>query len=59
MLKRHFEKLLLRPEDLSPSSADLVVIGAFNPGVSEVGDRVVVLVRVAERPRERRVGYVF
>jgi predicted GH43/DUF377 family glycosyl hydrolase len=57
MLKRHFERLLLSPKDLSPSSSDLVVIGAFNPGVIEVDDGVVLLVRVAQRPRERRVGF--
>lgn len=57
MLKRHFEKLLLRPEDISPSADDLAVIGAFNPGAIDVDDGVVLLVRVAERPRERRAGF--
>ena len=57
MLKRHFEKLLLGPEDLSPSAADLAVIGAFNPGAIEVDDGVVLLVRVAQRPWERRAGF--
>ena len=57
MLKRRFEKLLLGPEDLTPSADDLAVIGAFNPGAIEVDDGVVLLVRVAQRPRERRTGF--
>ena len=36
MLKRRFEKLLIRPEDVVPSGDDLEVIGAFNPGAVEV-----------------------
>jgi predicted GH43/DUF377 family glycosyl hydrolase len=57
MVRRLFEKLLLRPEDLKPSRDDWEVIGAFNPGAVVVGDDIVLLVRVAEQPRERRVGY--
>jgi predicted GH43/DUF377 family glycosyl hydrolase len=57
MLKRNFERLLVRPEDLSPSAAHLEVIGAFNPGAIEMEDGVVLLVRVAQRPRERRAGF--
>ncbi len=57
MLTRRFEKLLIRPEDLSPSRDDFEVIGALNPAVAEVGDDTVLLVRVAERPRERRPGW--
>lgn len=56
-MKRHFQKLLIRPEDLSPSADDLEVIGAFNPAASELDDGVVLMVRVAERPRERRAGF--
>jgi predicted GH43/DUF377 family glycosyl hydrolase len=56
MARRLFEKLLIRPEDLRPSRDDYEVIGAFNPGVAVVGDEIVLLVRVAEQPRERREG---
>lgn len=56
MLRRQFEKLLLRPEDLPPSRDDLEVIGTFNPGAVQAKDQVVLLMRVAERPRERRDG---
>jgi predicted GH43/DUF377 family glycosyl hydrolase len=57
MIRRLFERLLLRPADLKPSRDDFEVIGAFNPGATSVGGKVVVLVRVAERPRERRPGF--
>jgi predicted GH43/DUF377 family glycosyl hydrolase len=57
MVRRLFEKRLIRPEDLRPSRDDWEVIGAFNPGAAEVGDEIVLLVRVAEQPSERRAGY--
>lgn len=57
MLRRHFNACLLRPEDVSPSDDALEVVGAFNPGAVAVGDGAVLLVRVAERPKEQRDGY--
>ena len=57
LLTRHFERLLLRPADLEPSRDDFEVVGVFNPGAIVAGDEVVLLVRVAERPRERRPGF--
>ncbi len=57
LLKRHFEKLLLRPGDLEPSRDDFEVVGAFNPGAIRAGNEVILMVRVAERPRERRPGF--
>src|SRR5262249_25555376 len=50
-------RLLLRPEDVPPSRDDFEVVGVFNPGAVRARDEVVLLVRVAERPRERRPGY--
>lgn len=50
--------LLLRPQDVPPSRDDFEVVGVFNPGAVRVGDEVVLLVRVAERPREQRPGWV-
>jgi predicted GH43/DUF377 family glycosyl hydrolase len=50
-------RVLLRPEDLPPSRDDFEVVGAFNPGVVRMPVDVLMLVRVAERPRERRVGF--
>lgn len=49
-------KVLLRPGDVPPSRDGFEVVGTFNPGVVQAGDEVVLLVRVAERPRERRTG---
>lgn len=57
MIPRRFEKLLVRPEDLTPSADDLEIVGAFNPAAVEFDGGVALLVRVAERPRERRPGY--
>jgi predicted GH43/DUF377 family glycosyl hydrolase len=55
---RASKQLLLRPADFASSRDDLEVIGAFNPGVIEVQGQVVLLVRIAERPRESRNGFV-
>jgi predicted GH43/DUF377 family glycosyl hydrolase len=57
MVSRLSTNLLLRPEDVPPSRDDWEVIGTFNPGAVRFGDEVVLLVRVAERPRERRAGW--
>lgn len=57
ILPRRFEKLLLTPADLSPSREDFEVVGVFNPGVVRAGGEVMMLVRVAERPREVRRGF--
>lgn len=58
MIRRHSEALVLRPEDLKPIRDDFTVIGVFNPGAVKVNGENVLLARVAERPRERRPGYV-
>jgi len=56
MIRRLFNACLCRPADLRPSRDDLEIVGTFNPGAIAFGDEVVLLVRVAERPRERRAG---
>ncbi len=56
VLRRLFEKCLLRPADLAPSSDTMEVLSTFNPGVAALDGEVVLLVRVAERPRARRRG---
>jgi predicted GH43/DUF377 family glycosyl hydrolase len=58
MLTRRLNRCLLRPEDLAPTSPELRVVGAFNPGAVEVDGRVVLLVRVAEAAAEDRCGFV-
>jgi len=57
MIRRLFNACLCRPGDLRPSRDDLEIVGTFNPGAVAFGDEVILLVRVAERPRERRAGY--
>jgi len=56
-LSRLFNACLLRPRDLPPSQPDMEVIGVFNPGAAATENGVVLLVRVAQRTRERRRGY--
>src|SRR5262245_7683840 len=51
------KKLLLSPPDIPPSQDDLEVIGVFNPAAVEFHDEVQLMVRVAERPKEKRTGY--
>ena len=58
MLNRLHQQLVVRPQDVAASSDDMEVIGTFNPGAAEHGDEVLILVRVAERTREQRPGYV-
>jgi predicted GH43/DUF377 family glycosyl hydrolase len=41
---------IIRPEDVKPSQAGFEVIGVFNAGAARLGDNVVLLLRVAERP---------
>ena len=57
MIERHATHLMLRPEDIRPSHPDFEVIGVFNPGVVQHGDKTVILARVAERPLEQRPGW--
>ncbi|HJZ54737.1 MAG TPA: hypothetical protein VKE74_07240, partial [Gemmataceae bacterium] len=57
-IRRLSTRLLLRPEDVPPSRDDFEVVGVFNPGAARAENEVVLLVRVAERPRERRPGCI-
>jgi predicted GH43/DUF377 family glycosyl hydrolase len=50
-------RLLLRPADVPSSRDDFEVVGVFNPGAVRAGGEVVLLVRVAERPREHRPAF--
>ncbi len=57
LIARRWNSALLRPTDLAPSRSDFEVVGVFNPGAAVVAGEVVLLVRVAERPRDRRPGF--
>jgi len=41
---------IIGPEDVKPSRKDFEVFGAFNAAVARLGDEIILLVRVAERP---------
>jgi beta-1,2-mannobiose phosphorylase / 1,2-beta-oligomannan phosphorylase len=56
-MERSLRQLLISPADLAASRDDFEVIGAFNPGAVRTPEGVVLLMRVAERPRERRGGF--
>lgn len=47
------ENPILRPSDLVPSKPDLTIECLLNPGVFEYDGRVWMLLRVAERPRQK------
>jgi predicted GH43/DUF377 family glycosyl hydrolase len=57
MIRRLDTRLLLRPEDVPPSDDRFEVVGVFNPGAVRTEEEVVLLVRVAERPKEIRPGF--
>jgi predicted GH43/DUF377 family glycosyl hydrolase len=48
---RASENPIIRPENVRPSREDFEVIGVFNAGVARYADEVILLLRVAERPR--------
>lgn len=53
------KRLLLTIDDLVPTHPDLAIVGVFNPGAVRFGDEVVLLVRVAQAPREEaRPGWL-
>lgn len=58
MISRLFEKCLLRPGDVEPSTPGLEVVSVFNPGVAECEGRVVLLLRVAEKAAGHFPGFV-
>ena len=59
VLPRLETRCLLTPTDLPPSREGFEVVGAFNPAAIELDDgSVVLLVRVAEQPTERREGLI-
>jgi predicted GH43/DUF377 family glycosyl hydrolase len=57
MIRRISTKLLICPADVPAGRDGWEVIGAFNPGGVRHGADVILLVRVAERPREQRAGW--
>ena len=52
-VERLAENPIIRPQDVPPSRPDWEVVGAFNPGAVIYGDEVLLLLRVAERPKDK------
>ena len=57
MIPRHSESQLLSPADIKPAGDAFEVIGVFNPGVVRMGNEVLMLARVAEKPLAQRAGF--
>lgn len=53
VIRRAPENPIIRLEDVPPSRPDFEVIGAINAGVARMGDEVILLVRVVERPKNQ------
>ncbi|MFH1616576.1 MAG: glycoside hydrolase family 130 protein [Planctomycetota bacterium] len=53
LIERLQENPLIRPADVRPSRDDWEVAGAFNPGAAEYKGQTILLVRVAERPKDK------
>jgi predicted GH43/DUF377 family glycosyl hydrolase len=51
MVKRFQENPLITPEQVKPFHPDHEVIGVFNAGVAKFQDEILLLMRVAERPK--------
>lgn len=58
MLQRSAANPLIQPKAVSPSQPGFEVIGTFNAGAALYQDKIVLLVRVAERPIARGNGII-
>jgi predicted GH43/DUF377 family glycosyl hydrolase len=52
-VERLKENPIITPRDVPPSRPDYEVVGAFNPGVIEYNGEILLLLRVAERPKDK------
>ena len=53
MAKRFPENPLISPADVKPSRKDYEVIGSFNAGAVMYNDQTILLLRIAERPKNK------
>src|SRR6188768_3839757 len=51
-VRRFADNPILLPSQLQPSRPDFEVVGVFNPAAIRVGDETILLLRVAEAPRD-------
>ncbi|HEY0469293.1 MAG TPA: glycoside hydrolase family 130 protein, partial [Polyangiaceae bacterium] len=57
-VRRFADNPILVPSQIQPSRPDFEVVGVFNPGAIRIGDETVLLLRVAEAPREVAPNHV-
>ena len=53
MVQRLKENPIITPADVPPSRPDYEVVGAFNPAAIRYNDEIFLLLRVAERPKDK------
>ncbi|MHC5157838.1 MAG: glycosidase, partial [Planctomycetota bacterium] len=53
LVERFPENPIITPADVPPSRDDYEVVGAFNPGATIFNDTILLLLRVAERPKDK------
>jgi len=54
LVERFAQNPLIVPADVIPSRKDLQVVGAFNAGVTVYKDEIILLLRVAECPKDKK-----
>jgi predicted GH43/DUF377 family glycosyl hydrolase len=52
LIERFAENPLIRPDDVLPSRPDYEVVGAFNAGATVYNNQTLLLLRIAERPKD-------
>ncbi len=55
---RYSKNPIITTEDVKPSRKDFEVIGVFNPGVAKYGEETILVVRVAERPKDNDEHFI-
>ncbi|AQT69235.1 Beta-1,4-mannooligosaccharide phosphorylase [Anaerohalosphaera lusitana] len=53
LVERFAENPIIRPQDVTPSRDDNEVVGAFNAGATVFRGQILLLLRVAERPKDK------
>ena len=53
LVERYEKNPIITPADVPPSRDDYEVVGAFNPAATIFNDEILLLLRVAERPKDK------
>ncbi len=56
-IKRFSQNPLITPKDVTPTQNDFEVLSVLNPAVTRLGDEIILLMRVAQRPRQQK-GFI-